>query len=194
MRPRAGTSPADANLPHGDEHSFFADSQTVDWGDGGWSGDRLPHLTKGDSRDHGHRARGGRGRTAPRNGFARVFVCEDDDDMRLLVAEVFRQDGYDVVEMRDGRETLEGISRAFQFPIELPDLIVMDLLMPHCSGLGILTALRRANWRTPVIVITGFSHGSVLDRARDLGAAAVLRKPFSLDELRAAALESCARA
>jgi len=134
-----------------------------------------------------------RERPAPENAFARVFVCDDDDDMRLLVADAFRLDGYDVVEMRDGRETLEGISRAFQRPMELPDLIVMDLLMPYCSGLGILTALRRANWRTPVIVITGFSHDSVIDKARDLGAAAVLRKPFSLEELRAVALETCAR-
>ena len=38
---------------------------------------------------------------------ARIFVCDDDDDMRALLADALRSDGYEVLEARDGAETLE---------------------------------------------------------------------------------------
>ena len=76
--------------------------------------------------------------------------------------------------------------------LEMPDLIVMDVLMPHLSGLGVLTALQGAGLETPVIMMTGFAHSSVVERAKRLGATTVLQKPFDVDDLRSAVF-ACTR-
>ena len=60
--------------------------------------------------------------------------------------------------------------------------------MPGHSGLEMLAALRREGWTTPVVLITAFGDRWVHDQARQLGAAAVLDKPFDIDALRAVLL------
>jgi DNA-binding response OmpR family regulator len=120
----------------------------------------------------------------------RVFVADDDADLRTLVASALRKDGYDVIELCDGLEMMVQIHAAFEFPLKLPDLIVMDVMMPRYSGLGILMALRRARWFTPVIMMTGLSDESVFERAKELGALQIFRKPFDLQRLRAAVLNA----
>jgi DNA-binding NtrC family response regulator len=115
-----------------------------------------------------------------------IFLADDDEDMRTLVAVALRNDGHEVVEARDGAELMELLSSAFGRPDASPDLVLMDVVMPMCSGLGVLTAIRRVRWDLPIIVMTAFPHASVLDYALYLGAAAVFRKPFDIDDLRTA--------
>lgn len=121
---------------------------------------------------------------------ARVWIADDDEDIRSLVSSALLLDGYDVVETKDGRETMQRMRQALEAPLQLPDLIVMDVLMPHYSGLRILYELRQAQWNTPVIMMTGLPHEAVLERAMELGAIAVLTKPFRVDDLRAAVLKA----
>lgn len=130
---------------------------------------------------------------------ARVFLAEDDDEMRALLCLALRQDGYEVIEARDGGEMLERVRIAYQNPEDAPDVIVMDVRMPKLSGLGLLSAIRRARWSTPVILITGFGDCLLHEQAKSLGATVVFDKPFDLDDLRTAVLnvsshESIARA
>lgn len=126
----------------------------------------------------------------PRSRASRVLVADDDDDMRLLVCRALRKDGYDVVEAIDGLAMMNWIEHGYRFPLQLPDLIVMDVLMPGYSGLGVLTALRRARWFTPVILMTAFPHESVVTHAKGLGVTAVFTKPFDINDLRTAALNA----
>ncbi len=119
---------------------------------------------------------------------ARVFLAEDDDEMRELLCGALRQDGYEVVEARDGGEMLERVRVAYQNPEDAPDVIVMDVRMPKLSGLGLLSAIRRARWSTPVILITGFGDSMLHDQAQSLGATVVFDKPFDVDDLRTAVL------
>lgn len=121
---------------------------------------------------------------------ARVWIADDDEDIRSLVSSALLLDGYDVVETKDGRETMQRMRQALQTPLQLPDLIVMDVLMPHYSGLRILYELRQAHWNTPVILMTGFPHEAVIERATELGAIEVLTKPFRVEDLRAAVLKA----
>jgi two-component system, response regulator, stage 0 sporulation protein F len=120
----------------------------------------------------------------------RIFVADDDEDMRILVSHALKKDGYEVVELKDGLEMMNRIQHAFEFPLQLPDLIVMDVLMPRYSGLGILAALRRARWFTPVILMTGLTDDAVFERSKELGAISVFRKPFDIDTLRTAVLNA----
>ncbi len=117
---------------------------------------------------------------------ATVLVADDDDELRGLVAETLRLDGYVVVEARDGAELLSVLSDTLDDPLARPDVIITDVLMPKLSGLGVLEELRRARVRLPVVMMTGFAPASVAAVAKRLGAVGVLKKPFDADDLRAA--------
>ena len=119
-----------------------------------------------------------------------VFLADDDDDLRTLLASSLGEDGYDVVQARDGAELLELLGEAAAIPWRRPDVIVTDLKMPLYSGLGVLAALKQSAWNVPVIVITARTDARTITDALRLGATAVLRKPFSVTDLRAAILSA----
>lgn len=117
----------------------------------------------------------------------RVLVADDDDEMRALLAQTLRDDGYEVVESDNGARALLALSldRNGEGPRGV-DLVVTDLRMPGATGLEILVGLRALDWPVPVVLITAFLDEEVEAAARRLGVAAVLSKPFSLTELREA--------
>jgi DNA-binding response OmpR family regulator len=88
---------------------------------------------------------------------ARVLVAEDDEDGRELLVASLRQMGAEVDAVVDGGRFLVAIASQYRAGnvIPAPDLIVTDVVMPVCSGLSVLEALRAAHWMTPAIVITG---------------------------------------
>ena len=118
-----------------------------------------------------------------------VVVAEDDAAMRCLLAEELRRDGCEVIEVADGEELLDCLATACfasgraAAPV---DLIVSDLRMPKLTGMDVLCVLRLARRKTPLILITAFGDEAIRAEARELGASAVLDKPFDVDELRAA--------
>ncbi len=118
----------------------------------------------------------------------RVLVADDDDDLRAVVAVALRRDGHEVIEARSGHELLERV-----VPSILrgdagrpPDIIVSDIQMPGIDGLSVLAGLRDTGWATPIVFMSGYVTDAVRARAAALGAAALMRKPFDVDELRAA--------
>ena len=119
---------------------------------------------------------------------ARILLAEDDDEMRKLLEVELRADGYVVFAVSDGTEMLEALSDMSGLPFAVPDIIVMDVRMPGCSGVHILAALRAAQWLTPVILITAFGDARLHEEATRLGAAVIFNKPFDLDDLRTALL------
>jgi CheY-like chemotaxis protein len=119
-----------------------------------------------------------------------VLVADDDEDLRSLVVEALRADGYRVIEAHDGAELLDHLRAGLTDSAPHPDVVVTDVLMPKLSGLGVLDALRRAQWNVPVILMTVMGDGSVHTLARRLGAVRVLRKPLDIDDLRTAVLDA----
>ena len=117
-----------------------------------------------------------------------IFLAEDDDDMRALIAMSLQNDGYEVIEAKDGAELLDLLAGASSSPMRRPDIIVSDVLMPCYSGLGVLAALHKSSWNIPVILITARRDESVIRDAMRLGASAVVHKPFDIDDLRTAIL------
>jgi DNA-binding response OmpR family regulator len=124
---------------------------------------------------------------AAHEGRRLVLLAEDDADFRHLVASVLAADGYEVVEAVDGLDLLAHVERELGARGERADafLIVADVCMPGLTGLDVLAILRCANWTTPVILITGFGDEATRAEGRELGASAVLDKPFALDDFRA---------
>ena len=114
-----------------------------------------------------------------------ILVVEDDQEMRRLLATVVRGLGGEVVESADGSAASDYLRGAFaNGRAGRPDLVISDVRLPGLSGLEVLANLRRWDGRTPFVVITAFGDDETHHRAYRLGAAAVLDKPFDLDELR----------
>jgi CheY-like chemotaxis protein len=115
-----------------------------------------------------------------------VLVAEDDLEMRRLIAQTLRKDGYQVVEARDGVELLAYVKHSLYYGASrpFPSLIISDIRMPGWSGLEVLSALRRIDPCVPVLLITAFGDACAHAEAQRLGATEVLDKPFDLSDLR----------
>ena len=114
----------------------------------------------------------------------RIFVAEDQLEMRALISRALRTDGYEVVEAQDGAGLIEALVSTMLKDARAPDLIVTDVRMPGCSGLDVVARLRRADQLTPVIFITAFGDDETHAEAERLGAAKCLDKPFDMEDLR----------
>jgi DNA-binding response OmpR family regulator len=121
-----------------------------------------------------------------------ILVADDDDDMRALMVNTLRSDGYAVVEAHDGAELLEILRDALEDVGVRPDIVITDIKMPRLSGFGVLQALRRAHVRMPVILVTAFGDESMHVVAKRLGAVGVLQKPFDVDDLRTVVMNASA--
>jgi CheY-like chemotaxis protein len=85
-----------------------------------------------------------------RQGGQQVLVVEDDDDTREMMARVLGNDGWTVAQAQNGRVALERVAE------RIPDLILLDLMMPEMDGFEFIAQLRqKETWRgIPVVVLT----------------------------------------
>jgi len=116
----------------------------------------------------------------PQGKPTRVLVVDDDPANRALCSRTLELAGYEVLEAEDGQCGLE-LARA-----EDPDLALLDVRMPRLDGFELAEALR-GNSRTraiPVVFVSGEADPASYARARALGAAGFLPKPFDVHTLR----------
>jgi two-component system KDP operon response regulator KdpE len=109
-------------------------------------------------------------------GGARVLVVDDEPQMLRSLRLILAGHGYEVVTAAGGEDALEEVAR------RLPDVILLDLMLP---GIGGLEVCRRVRERTavPIIVLSARGEESVKVQALDLGADDYLTKPFGAGEL-----------
>jgi CheY-like chemotaxis protein len=114
----------------------------------------------------------------------RVLLAEDDQPMRELLVEAFEGAGYEVTPCRDGLRLASRIGTTFFSRHGEPyDVIVSDIRLPGVTGLGILGGLRDEPERPPMVLITAFGDAATHREAARLGAAALLDKPFEIEQL-----------
>ena len=107
----------------------------------------------------------------------RVLIAEDEALIRLDLAEMLEEEGYDVVGQAEDGEKAVALAEELR-----PDLVILDIKMPRLDGLA--AAERVAAQRiAPVVILTAFSQRDLVERARDAGAMAYLVKPFSKADL-----------
>jgi response regulator NasT len=107
----------------------------------------------------------------------RVVIAEDEALIRLDLAEMLAEEGYDVVGQAGDGERAVALTEELR-----PDLVVMDIKMPRLDGIA--AAQRIAEQRiAPVVILTAFSQRELVEGARDAGAMAYLVKPFTKDDL-----------
>lgn len=119
-----------------------------------------------------------------------VLLADDDDDFREMVRLRLLAEGYEVSVALDGGDALERLGTLLDAEMPLPDVLILDFVMPKLSGLGVLRALWRLGRVPPTLIITGFGDRSVDAFARNLGALHVLRKPIDEIALSAAVAEA----
>jgi CheY-like chemotaxis protein len=119
------------------------------------------------------------GRGGAWTGLRRILLVEDDDDQRLLLSSLLREAGHEPVPAWNAEDGLEIIRESDED--RAPDLAVFDCQLPGISGLHALDIVAREWPALPVVLLT--ASGDVREsRARELGARAFLRKPFSAGE------------
>lgn len=107
----------------------------------------------------------------------RVLIAEDEALIRLDLAEMLAEAGYDVVAQASNGEQAVDLAREHR-----PDLVIMDVKMPRLDGIA-AASLVAAERIAPVVMLTAFSQRDLVERARDAGAMAYLVKPFTITDL-----------
>lgn len=108
-----------------------------------------------------------------------IAIVEDDVNIREIQRYALKNSGFEVKEFECGKELFQGMDE------QMPDLILLDLMLPQEDGLDILTSLRKhpATKKVPIILVTAKT--TELDKVKglDLGADDYMTKPFGVMEL-----------
>jgi response regulator NasT len=107
----------------------------------------------------------------------RVLIAEDEALIRLDLAEMLGEEGYDVVGEAGDGETAVRLAQELK-----PDLCILDIKMPIMDGLAAAEKIAGSRL-APVIILTAFSQRDLVERARAAGAMAYLVKPFQQSDL-----------
>lgn len=108
-----------------------------------------------------------------------ILVVDDDVEMALIMEEILKKRGYDVVLAHDG---LQAIEKSKNNGV---DLILLDVRMPFFSGFWFCDAFkqRETTKNIPIVMVSGTLDEENIRKAHDLGASACLRKPFKPAQL-----------
>lgn len=102
----------------------------------------------------------------------RILIAEDEERIREIVGDYFRNEGWVVLEARNGREALEVFER------ESLDLLILDVMMPEIDGWSVCRRVRRSS-PVPVIMLTARADEDDKLMGYELGADEYVTKPFS---------------
>jgi CheY-like chemotaxis protein len=103
----------------------------------------------------------------------RILIVDDDDAIRLMLADLFGDEGYDVSTAPDGQYALE-LAKQQRF-----DVILFDMSMPVMDGRQLVQELRENQIRVPLVAMTAARGVGAL--AKEVAATAYFTKPFDVD-------------
>lgn len=109
----------------------------------------------------------------------KILVADDEPNIVISLEYLMKREGYAVVVARDGQEALDMLAR------EKPDLVLLDVMMPHKSGFEVCQAVRASETLrdTKILMLTAKGRDTDIAKGLALGADAYMTKPFSTREL-----------
>jgi AmiR/NasT family two-component response regulator len=120
---------------------------------------------------------GERKEVAMPNSATRIVIADDEPLIRIDLRENLESLGYEVVgEAADGKHAVE-LARTLR-----PDIVIMDIKMPEMTGIEALRVLTEENV-APVLLLTAYGEGDLVQQASDAGAVAYLVKPYRQSDL-----------
>ncbi|MEY3168073.1 MAG: hypothetical protein RLY44_53 [Actinomycetota bacterium] len=105
----------------------------------------------------------------------RILIAEDETLIRMDLAEMLRENGYEVIGEATNGEEAVALSNELK-----PDLAILDVKMPKLDG---ISAAEKIVEIAPVLMLTAFSQKDLVERALDAGVMAYVVKPFTIDDL-----------
>jgi DNA-binding response OmpR family regulator len=108
----------------------------------------------------------------------KILIVDDDQESRDLLSEVLQANGYEVGTVADGAAAREELQRDDGYAV-----VIADLRMPKETGLELLRNLRQQRSKQALVLMSSFISGAERKLAQELGAHALLEKPFRLAEL-----------
>ncbi|MCR4315339.1 MAG: response regulator [Planctomycetes bacterium] len=109
----------------------------------------------------------------------RILIADDDPDHRTLLRRIIKRLGdHEIIEAESGSDTF------LKANLDEPDLILLDWMMPFQDGVSILRDLRENGVETPVIMVTAKADAQSQQIAIEAGAADVVTKPFTINQMR----------
>jgi len=109
---------------------------------------------------------------------AKIVIIEDSKSLGAALKGALEIKGHEVFWVNDGRAALPAVKR------NKPDIILLDLMLPHISGFEICKAIKTDNaiWRTPVVIMSTLTSPEQKERAAEAGADHFIGKPYDLRE------------
>lgn len=106
----------------------------------------------------------------------KIYLVEDEKSLNILLEKYLQREGYEVITFEDGQSAIDRIN-------DMPDLWILDIMLPDIDGYEIIKAIKKANPSTPVIFMS--ARNEELDRVvgLELGSDDYLSKPFLPREL-----------
>lgn len=104
-----------------------------------------------------------------------VLLVDDDEMARFLYRQALEPAGFEIVEAADGAAALEAVA------ITLPDIVVLDVMLPQMDGFAVCRAIRAmpAGRNTPILMATGLNDVESIEMAYDMGATDFITKPIN---------------
>ena len=106
----------------------------------------------------------------------KILIVEDEDKIRKIIKTFLEKKSFKIVEVADGKDAIDS------FLTEKPDLVILDVMLPHKNGFEICKEIREFG-NTPVLMLTAKTQDNDEINSFQLGADDFLRKPFSLEVL-----------
>lgn len=110
----------------------------------------------------------------------KIVIIEDDETQAKLVTAALKESDFDVLQAFDGKEGIELVLQ------EHPDLIILDIILPHISGIEVLKKIREDSWgkTVPIFMFTNLEENEPLAESVESGATAYFNKSeWSMQEL-----------
>ncbi|MDP2886716.1 MAG: response regulator [Ignavibacteria bacterium] len=116
----------------------------------------------------------------------RVLIVDDEEFLRKMIVMGFERDGFTVFQADNGEDAVKIAGQ------ELPELILLDLVMPRLLGFEVCQILRNDQRfsKTAIIIMSAKSYKPDIDKAAELGADAYVVKPFEMAEMLKTAREN----
>ncbi len=109
----------------------------------------------------------------------RILIVDDDPQARLLLTYILKRKGFEVLEAENGASALVRVGK------DIPDLVILDVMMPGMDGFEVCAAMRKApaGNNLPIVMLTAKTDADAHERGIRAGANDYLTKPVRPDEL-----------
>ncbi len=107
-----------------------------------------------------------------------MLIVDDQMGIRMLLAEVFRDEDFEIFTAKNGEEAIEHAYKS------RPDIVLLDMKLPGMSGLEIFKKLKTIIPDTKVVIMTAYGEMEMVEQAIDMGASYYFLKPFDVFELK----------